>query len=333
MLNIVGRLTNRQPKQQAVAVAEAPLFPRLRSVLTSLTGLSRKVYEPACLGDKERLRMLEAKVEFLLNENYRLKSLLRMIPDASDVLSALRSYQVSTFDFQWNNIVYHDEFLSNPEWRERAPQDACDRIEVDRAWFSGKKVLDCGCGPGRHTYAFASMGAKVMAFDLAERTLDLARQATCDFANVTIEKRSILEPLPYPTDFDLVWCYGVLHHTGDTLRGLKNIARHVKPGGKLYAMLYAEPRRDNVFDYQYQHEVATIREGTRGLSFEQKAKIYERIEGPTQTLAWFDAISSEINDLYTFEEISSHLTMIFDNIYAAMPSSWNTPRMAARSAS
>jgi SAM-dependent methyltransferase len=264
--------------------------------------------------------MLEAKVEYLLNENYRLKSLLRMMPGASEVLSSLRSYQISSFDFQWTNIVYHDEFLSNPAWRERAPQDVCDRVGVDRAWFALKKVLDCGCGPGRHVYAFAAMGAEVTAFDLAERSLDAAREAAAGFSNVTIEKRSILEPLTYATDFDLVWCYGVLHHTGDMLGGLKNIARHVKPGGRLYLMLYAEPRRDNVFDYQYQHEVSTIREATRGLSFDQKAKVYEQIEGPTQTLAWFDAISSEINELYTFEEIVTHLNSLgFVDVRRTMP--------------
>jgi SAM-dependent methyltransferase len=301
----------------ATASEENPLFPRLTRLHSNITQLSRKTYEPANLDLKDRIRMLEAKVEYLLGENYRLKSIQRLTSNTSD---ALRTYQISSFDFQWTNIVYHDEFLSNPAWKENAPQDVCDRVGVDRTWFSDRKVLDCGCGPGRHVYAFATMGAHVTAFDLAERTLKAAHQATADFPNVTIEKRSILDPLPYATDFDLVWCYGVLHHTGDTMRGLKNIARHVKPGGKLYLMLYAEPRRDNTFDYQYQHEVTTIREATRALSFEQKAKVYEQIDGPTQTLAWFDAISSEINDLYTFEEIASHLTALgFFDIQRTMP--------------
>jgi SAM-dependent methyltransferase len=299
---------------------ENPLFPRLRRVLASLAGLSRKVYEPADLGQSERIRMLEAKVEYLLNETYRLKSIQRLTPGTAEVLSALRAYQISTFEFQWTNIVYHDEFLSNPAWREKAPQDVCDRLGVERAWFAGKKVLDCGCGPGRHVFAFAAMGARVTAFDLAERTLDAARAAASGFSNVTIDKHSILDPLPYPMDYDVVWSYGVLHHTGDTLRGLKNIARHVRPGGKLYVMLYAEPRRDNVFDFQYQHEVATIREATRALSFADKANIYEQIDGPTQTLAWFDAISSEINDLYTFEEIAAHLNATgFTDVRRTMP--------------
>jgi SAM-dependent methyltransferase len=175
-------------------------------------------------------------------------------------------------------------------------------------------------GPGRHAFTFGHLGAEVTAFDLGDKTLDAARTSCANLGNVKIEKRNILEPLPYPTDFDVVWCYGVLHHTGDMLRGLRNIAGHVKPGGLIYLMLYAEPRRDNVFDYQYQHEVATIREATRDLSFAEKATTFENIDGKQHTLAWFDAISSEINDLYTFEEIRAHLVALgFESVKRTMP--------------
>lgn len=299
---------------------EVPVFPRLKSTATALTGLSRKVWEPADHAKDERIRILEAKVEYLLGETYRLKSIQRSMPGADDALEYLRDYQVATFNHQWGEIVYHDEFLSNPAWRKQAPLDAAERAGVALEWFRGKKILDCGCGPGRHAWTLASLGAAVTGFDMAEQALDAARQATAEFQEVKIEKHSILEPLPYPVDFDMVWCYGVLHHTGDTLGGLRNIVRHVKPGGRIYLMLYAEPRRDNVFDYQYQHEVATLREATRGLPFTDKAKVYEQIEGPTQTLAWFDAISSEINDLYTYEEIEVHLrTLGFTDVKRTMP--------------
>jgi len=253
---------------------------------------------------------LEAKVEFLLNENYRLKSLVRLFPEASETLSRLRSYQISTFDYQWADIVYHDEFLSSEEWRKRAPIDVAERAGVTTEWFKGKKILDCGCGPGRHAWTFGILGASVTAFDLAERALGMARQATAELPNVNIEARSILEPLPYEADYDLVWSYGVLHHTGNTLGALRNIVKHVRPGGRLYLMLYAEPRRDNIFDYQYQHEVTTLREATRHLPFPEKAAVFAKIDGPRHTLAWFDAISSEINDLYSFEEIRAHLSAL-----------------------
>jgi SAM-dependent methyltransferase len=299
---------------------EPPLFPRLTTTARALEGLSRKIWEPAARPANQRIRNLEAKVEYLLDELYRLKSIQRMMPGAGDAPTHLRAYQLATFDFQWGDIVYHDEFLSNPAWRGQAPHDAAQRSGVEPDWFRGKKVLDCGCGPGRHAWALASLGATVIGFDMADHALAAARQATADFGTVTIEKHSILDRLPYPADFDMVWCYGVLHHTGDTLRALRNIARHVRPGGRIYLMLYAEPRRDNIFDYQYQHEIATLREATRHLSFAEKAKVFSQIEGEGQTLAWFDAISSEINDLYTYEEIEAHLHGLgFDDIRRTMP--------------
>jgi SAM-dependent methyltransferase len=302
------------------AQRELPVFPRFTATASALTQISRKVWEPQGLYEVERIRMLEAKVEYLLDEIYRLKSIQRVLPGAVEVMASLRDYQVSTFDYQWANIPYHDEFLSNPDWIARAPLDAAERAGVAPEWFRNKKVLDCGCGPGRYAWALASLGASVTAFDLSDRGLAEARERTASFSDIRIDKLSILEPLPYATDFDMVFCYGVLHHTGDTLGGLRNIARHVKPGGRIYLMLYAEPRRNNRGDYQYRHEISTLREATREMPFSEKAKICEQIDGPTKTQQWFDAISSEINDLYTFEEIKTHLqSMGFSDVKRTMP--------------
>jgi SAM-dependent methyltransferase len=295
-----------------------PVFPRLAKVRPP-AGVGHR-YEPTKLSDHDRLRLLEAKVEHLLDENYRLKSLVRRLPEAIASLHDLRDYQASTFAFQWDRIPYHHEFLSNSEWRLKAHHDVAVRANVPVEWFRGKKVLDCGCGPGRHAWAFAGLGADVVAFDLTERTLDLARWATAEFPNVRVEAHSVLEPLPYPADFDLVWCYGVLHHTGNMIGGLSNIARHVKPGGRLYFMIYAEPRRDNIFDFQYRHEIATLRQETRAMSFDDKAEVFAQIEGVDHTLAWFDAISSEINETYTFEELEQHVRALgFVDVRRTMP--------------
>ena len=71
----------------------------------------------------------------------------------------MRSYQVATFDFQWAHLPYHDAFLSNPEWHHKAADDLCARLDRPPEWLREKNVLDCGCGPGWHTWTFASLGA------------------------------------------------------------------------------------------------------------------------------------------------------------------------------
>jgi SAM-dependent methyltransferase len=305
------RARRREPQER--------LFPRLRMVEERLPAL-RQAYEPLGHAPDERLAMLEAKVEYLLDELYRLKSQMRSLLPQSAAIAGLRRYQVESFDYEWRHLPYHDEFLSNEAWRERAGDDVAARCGVDKEWFRGKRVLDCGCGPGRHSWAFASLGAAVTAFDMAEGGLAAARAACADFPAVTIERRDILEPLPYPPDYDLVWCYGVVHHTGDARRALENIARHAKPGGLFYVMVYAEPRRSNLHDYTYYHEIAAIRDAVRGLSFTEKAEILKQIEGERQALAWFDAISSEINELFTFEELSAMVGGLgFTDIRRTMP--------------
>jgi 2-polyprenyl-3-methyl-5-hydroxy-6-metoxy-1,4-benzoquinol methylase len=302
------------------AAAEPPVFPRLTKVAPWLPEGGSPLYEPAQHGETERVRLLEAKIEYLLDELYRLKSQVRHLTPASEAFQQLRDYQLRTFDYQWKHLPYHDEFLTNPAWREKAAEDVTARCGLPREWFAGKRVLDCGCGPGRHTWTFASLGATVNAFDMSDNGIEAARKECAAFPNVTIEKRSMLEPLPYGRDYDLVWSYGVVHVTADPFKALRNIAGHVKPGGHLYIMVYAEPRRSSIYDYQYYHEVAGIRERIRHLSFEEKIKVLDQLEGRDKTLGWFDAISSEVNELYTFEELRTLLASLgFDDIRRTMP--------------
>lgn len=269
---------------------------------------------------EQRLEMLESKVEYLLDELYSAKSQLRHLAPTAEVLDNVQKYQIRTFDFQWNRLPYHDAFLSNPEWRHKAADDVCARLDRPREWLRGKKVLDSGCGPGRHCWAFASLGAVVTAFDTSPIAVQAAQHETQGLPGVTIEQRNILDPLPYSCEFDLVWCYGVIHCTGDTYRALSNIASCVRPGGMLYFMVYPEPERTNVDAYRYYHEVYAVRQLTRHLSFEEKAKLLEDLQGKRWALSWFDAISSEINDLYTVEELAQILDWLgFGDVWRTMP--------------
>jgi SAM-dependent methyltransferase len=282
------------------------IFPHLAAIESTLRGVNTHgstdlLYNPK--GDHDlRIRMLEAKVEYLLDELYSAKSQLRRLAAASDEFKQAKAYQLRTFDFQWANLPYHDMFLSNPEWRAKAPNDLCRRLDVGPSWIAGKKVLDCGCGPGRHAWAFSHLGAQVTAFDMSDNGLAVAKRECAEYPSTIIEKRNILEPLPYPTDFDIVWCYGVIHCTGDTYGALSNIGRHVKPGGLIYFMVYPEPERTNFEAYRYYHEVHAIRTLTDHLDLTKKAEVMKLIQGERWALSWFDAISSKVNDLYTFEE-------------------------------
>ena len=188
---------------------------RGRSLLESLAPELRRVGKSMSLdmlatfpgSVEQRVEMLESKVEYLLDELYSAKSLLRYLAPMAEVLAKVQKYQISTFDFQWGRLPYHDAFLSNPEWRDKAADDLCARLDRPREWLRGKKVLDCGCGPGRHCWAFATLGALVTAFDTSPIAVQAARRETQNFAGVTIEQRNILDSLPYPPS--LTW-FGVM---------------------------------------------------------------------------------------------------------------------------
>ena len=293
------------------------IAPQLRQLAQ---GMSLDMLAKGPTSSEQRIEILERKVEYLLDELYAAKSQLRHLTPMSQTLGKLRSYQISTFDFQWSHLPYHDAFLSNPEWRHKAADDLCARLDRPPEWLRDKSVLDCGCGPGRHTWTFASLGARVTAFDTSDAAVEMARRETGMFDRVTIERRSILDALPYGPEFDLVWCYGVIHHTGDAYRALANIAACVRPGGLIYLMVYPEPERTNADAYRYYHEVYVLRRLTRHLTFEQKAELLKHVQGERWALSWFDAISSEINDLFTMEELTQMLTWLgFSDIRRTMP--------------
>lgn len=313
---------------------EEPLFPKLSAMDAALRKIATSadlLHDPAGDAAIERMRLLEAKVEYLLDELYTAKSQLRRLLPGSQLQEELSAYQVSSFNFQWHSLPYHDAFLTNPAWREKAAPDVAARLGVDVSWFKGKKILDCGCGPGRHAWTFSSLGAHVTAFDLADSAVAAAREACADYPGTRVFKHSILAEIPEPNDFDLVWSYGVVHNSGDAYGALKNIARHAKPGGLLYFMVYPEPERTNLTAYRYYHEIYVMRQILKNLSFDAKAEVLKAIQGERWAMSWFDAISSEVNDLYTFEELESIVRGLgFGDVRRTMPQEQSINVVAVR---
>ena len=113
----------------------------------------------------------------------------------------------------------------------------------DLNWFKGKKCLDAGCGGGRYSIAIAEEGAsKVIGCDLSEQGIDDAskRAKFYNLNNLEFLKASVLD-LPFKdNEFDMSWCAGVLHHTSNPAKGLRELARVTKKGGLIYLLLYGK---------------------------------------------------------------------------------------------
>jgi ubiquinone/menaquinone biosynthesis C-methylase UbiE len=106
--------------------------------------------------------------------------------------------------------------------------------------YHGKDVLEVGVGAGTDFIQWARAGAKAHGVDITSEAIrTTARRLevhglTCESLQVADAER-----LPFPDEtFDLVYSYGVIHHTPDTVKALEEIIRVMRIGGRGKIMLY-----------------------------------------------------------------------------------------------
>jgi ubiquinone/menaquinone biosynthesis C-methylase UbiE len=117
--------------------------------------------------------------------------------------------------------------------------------------WKGKKVLEVGCGLGTDTINFARAGAIVTAADLSEESLVLARQRAkvfnledrITFYQANAEELSETVPI---AKYDLVYSFGVIHHTPQPSRAMEQIKRYLTPASEVRLMLYAKNSWKNI---------------------------------------------------------------------------------------
>jgi ubiquinone/menaquinone biosynthesis C-methylase UbiE len=113
---------------------------------------------------------------------------------------------------------------------------------LDRIGFSGKNILEIGLGQGADGEQIVLRGGTYSGVDLTEESVrrTLMRFSLKDLPFGRIEQASALE-LPFAADeFDIVFSHGVLHHIPEIHKAQAEIARVLKPAGKLIVMLYAK---------------------------------------------------------------------------------------------
>jgi len=105
--------------------------------------------------------------------------------------------------------------------------------------FSGKKLLEIGCGLGTDLLQFAQNGALVTGVDLTENSVSLAKKRFELYGQQGEFMVSDAENLPFAENsFDVVYSFGVLHHTPNTQKSIDEVYRVLKPQGKIVIMLY-----------------------------------------------------------------------------------------------
>ena len=123
-----------------------------------------------------------------------------------------------------------------------AERSLCEMLECEH--LQGLSFLDIGCGSGLFSLAARRLGARVRSFDYDPQSVTCARHLREAYLpgdpEWQIDEGSALDAefVGSLGEFDVVYSWGVLHHTGDMWKGLELAATPVLPGGRLFVGIY-----------------------------------------------------------------------------------------------
>lgn len=203
-----------------------------------------------------------------------LRKIVRMGVAASDehgITSAGNNKNISVKEYWTNhNVTMHKSFiniedsLNYLEWRN-SQYLFYDQL-MPCTGKDGKVVLDFGCGPGNDVVGFIekSNPSKVIAMDISEASLNEARERVAlhrtgtELEFIVIDDEESVISLP-DNSVDYINCSGVLHHTPEPLKYLKEFYRILKKNGEARIMVY---NYDSIWVHLY---VAYVRQLLNGI--------------------------------------------------------------------
>jgi 2-polyprenyl-3-methyl-5-hydroxy-6-metoxy-1,4-benzoquinol methylase len=110
--------------------------------------------------------------------------------------------------------------------------------------WQGTRVLEIGCGLGTDTLNFARAGAQITAVELSDESAGLARRrlelyGLSDRATIHVGNAEELPSILPAQSFDLVYSFGVIHHSPHPRRIVRHIQRYMTPDSELRLMVYS----------------------------------------------------------------------------------------------
>ena len=209
---------------------------------------------------------------------------------------------LESFDYQWRHLSSGEAMLSDPWFLEHVEGIIANELLcIDPSWFAGKRVLDAGCGLGRWTIGLLRLGCQVLAVDASTAALETLREQAGRLVPEAVAANRLetqqVNLLDLPEDlaaqrFDLVFSFGVLHHTGDTRQALANVASLVDREGVLFLYLYG----NRSVTLTQRAALAIVRWGLTPLPFALKVRVLRLLRPGRDPHQLFDLFSPVIND-------------------------------------
>lgn len=150
---------------------------------------------------------------------------------------------------------FSDRFEFGANWANFVDKHfSQERVDISRQHLlkflardslQGLSVLDIGCGSGLHSLAaWQSGAARILSFDYDPKSVETTRALhrlakapeAWEIIQGSVLDTNFMETLPRA---DLVYSWGVLHHTGDVWSAIRNTCDRVAPGGLMYLALYS----------------------------------------------------------------------------------------------
>jgi 2-polyprenyl-3-methyl-5-hydroxy-6-metoxy-1,4-benzoquinol methylase len=149
---------------------------------------------------------------------------------------------MTAFDFgqNWRDFLDHTDVEAGANRMEESL-----RTFVGAPQIQGKTFLDIGCGTGLASLAALRLGAsRVVGIDVSENSVLCARDLRTrfgfsneqwDIRHGSVLDAAFVDALPVS---DVVYAWGVLHHTGDMALAFENTCKRIAPGGLFHTAIY-----------------------------------------------------------------------------------------------
>jgi 2-polyprenyl-3-methyl-5-hydroxy-6-metoxy-1,4-benzoquinol methylase len=185
------------------------------------------------------------------------------------------------------------EYFDEVEARKYFVEPHIPKFAEFERW-RGKKVLEIGCGIGTDSINFARAGADVTVVDLSEESLALCKRRFDVFglkANFYLGNAEHLGEIVPVEKYDLIYSFGVIHHTPHPERVFEQIKAYCKPDTQLRVMLYTK------WSWKVLWIIATYGKGAFWRSDELVAKYSEAQDGSPVTYYYsFAGVSRLMHD-------------------------------------